>query len=77
MDSQASSDRELKNGNILEGMDETDLRTGVTILTGEGVDSRVFCIPLVSGIIGPLAENILPVGAMTRDNFQGKLDSIG
>ncbi len=67
IDSQASSDRELKNGNILEGMDKTSSRTSVTILT-IGTDSMVFCIPLVSGIIGSLAEKMLPVGAMTRDN---------
>ncbi len=69
MDSQASSDREIKNGNILEGMDKTSSRTGVTILTTKGLDSMVFCVPIVSGIIGSLAEKMLPVGAMTRDNL--------
>jgi hypothetical protein len=73
VDSQASSDRELQNGNFLEGMDETDSRTGVTILTRNGVDSMVFCVSLVSGIIGSLAENLLPVGLMTRDNLKVSL----
>jgi len=55
-------------------MDDTNSSTGVTIrLTGDGVNSRVFCVPLVSGIIGSLAEKMLPVGAMTRDNLKVSL----
>jgi hypothetical protein len=52
---------------------ESTSRTGDTILTTNGVDSRIFCIPLVSGIIGSLAEKMLPVGAMTRDNLKVSL----
>ena len=69
MDSQASSDRELKNGNILEGITAT--RTGDTIIANVGgTASETYCIPLVSGIIGSLAEKMLPVGALTRDNMK-------
>jgi len=67
MDSHASSDREIKNGNILEGMHASNSRTGVNI---NADTSKTFCIPLVSGIIGSMAEKMLPVGAITRDNLK-------
>jgi hypothetical protein len=67
MDSQASTDREIKNGNIFEGMDPDNSRTGIAI----AVDgSKTFCIPLVSGIIGSMVVKMLPVGALTRDNMK-------
>ena len=65
MDSQASSDREIKNGNILEGISGT--RAGATINANA---SETYCIPFVCGIIGSMAENMLPVGALTRDNMK-------
>ena len=65
MDSQASSDRETRNGSILEGI--TTTRVGDTILANA---SETYCIPLVSGIIGSMAEKMLPVGALTRDNMK-------
>ena len=69
MDSQASSDREVKNGNILEGI--TASRTGETLVANAtGTASETYCIPLVSGILGSLAEKMLPVGALTRDNMK-------
>jgi hypothetical protein len=67
MDSQASSDREFKNGNVPKGI--TTTRTGDDInanATGDAL--ATYCIPLVSGIIGSLAEKMLPVGALARDN---------
>jgi hypothetical protein len=69
MDSQASSDRILKNGDILEGV--AGIRTGDTITAVNDVTtSATYCIPLVCGIIGSLAEKMLPVGALTRDNLK-------
>jgi len=70
MDSQASTDRELKNGTVYEGMSATGSRTDITIASAT---SKTFCIPLVSGLIGSLAENDLPVCAMTRDNLKVSL----
>ena len=69
MDTQATTDRENKNGTILEGNSGTS-RTGTTI-SAEG--DATFCVPLVSGVIGSLAEKMLPVGAMTRDNLKFSL----
>ena len=66
MDSHASTDRLIKMENNLEGMHLSDARTGITI-AAEG--SNTFCIPVVSGIIGSLAEKMLPVGSLTRDNL--------
>jgi hypothetical protein len=62
MDSQASSDLETRNGSILEGT--TSTRSGDTFLANA---SNTHCIPLVSGIVGSMAENTLPIGALTRD----------
>ena len=45
----------------------SDSRTGITIASEV---PKTFCIPMVSGIIGLLAENMLPVGALTRDNLR-------
>ncbi len=42
-------------------------RTDVNI---DADTSKTFCIPLVSGIIGSMAEKTLPVGALTRDNMK-------
>ena len=69
VDSQANTDREIKNATILEGNSGTT-RTGTTIAAA---GSRVFCIPLLSGLIGSLAEKMLPVGSMTRDNLKFSL----
>ena len=65
MDTQADSDRELRNGSILEGIESS--RSGTTI---EPQAEQTFCIPLVSGVLGSLAERMLPVGSMTRDNLK-------
>ena len=48
MYSHASTDREIKNENILERMHLADYRIGITIAAN---GSKTFCIPLVSGII--------------------------
>ena len=65
LDTQATNSRSLSTAPIAEGSSGT--RAGVTI-AGNG--SLTVCIPLVSGIIGSLAEKMLPVGMMTRDNLR-------
>ena len=67
MDSQQNTDRETKNGSILEGFHGTNLRTGESI---GPAGTRIFCIPLLSGVVGSLAEKMLPVGSLTRDNLK-------
>ena len=66
IDSQGTTDRAIKNATILEG-GSTTARVGVTI---NGNTSKTFCIPIVSGILGTLAEKMLPVGSMSRDNLR-------
>jgi hypothetical protein len=69
MDFQATSDREVKNGNILEGIKAT--RTGDTIVANAvGNASETYCIPLVCGIVRSMAKNMLPAGALARDNLK-------
>ena len=65
LDTQSTSGRTKHQGEITEGA--SDVRAGVSI-AGNG--SITVCIPLVSGIIGSLAEKYLPVGMMTRDNLR-------
>ncbi len=49
-------------GNLLEGQTSgtTNLKTGETI-AGNG-STRVFCVPLLSGIVGVLQSKYLPTG---------------
>jgi len=67
IDSQASTDRLLNNGNILEGMDDATARLGAEIHL---VESRTYCLPILPGIIGMTTERMLPVGALTRNNLK-------
>jgi hypothetical protein len=60
------SDAHLSTGNVLEGM-------GTTVRTGEGIavgDSRVYAIPLLSGIIGCMQSKYLPTGDMSAGDLR-------
>ena len=55
---------------ILEGTSTTAKRTGVTVV---GQTSQVFCIPLLSGVVGHLMEKYLPTGALTGGDLRLEL----
>jgi len=60
-------------GNLLEGQtaETSSPRTGEAI-AGAGA-SRVFCIPLLSGIVGVLQSKYLPTGDMTAGDLRLEL----
>ena len=76
IDCQGNTDRYSKAGTILEGMTDT-VREGTTISKPAAANApkigKTFCIPLISGVIGTLAEKMLPTGAMTRDSLRVSL----
>jgi hypothetical protein len=60
------SDAHLTTGNVLEGMG-TSARVGEGIVVG---DSRVYAIPLLSGIIGCMQSKYLPTGDMSAGDLR-------
>jgi hypothetical protein len=64
--------------NLLEGQNVgSSLRTGEAIPGGavaaDNIPSRVFCIPLLSGIVGVLQSKYLPTGDMTAGDLRLEL----
>ena len=60
-DTQSNCDNNLHSSNILEGMHASSDRTGAEITCSKSY----YCIPLMSGVIGSLADKMLPTGFMT------------
>lgn len=69
LDMQGSEESVGRAGTILQGSSSS--RTGATIAFGE---SQYFCIPVLSGVVGPLQSKYLPVGAMTGGDLRLELD---
>ena len=61
-DSQGSRDVQFHSGNLLEGMHDTQDRTGLAINSSE----QFFAIPLISGVLGTLTSKMLPLGMMNN-----------
>jgi hypothetical protein len=59
----------ITTGNVLEGQGAT-VRTGMSLLAGA---SQVYCIPLLSGIVGVLQNKCLPTGDMTAGDLRLEL----
>ena len=57
-------------GNILEGTHPSNPRAGHTLNRGE---TRVFCIPLLSGIVGCMQNKYLPTGDMSGGDLRLEL----
>jgi hypothetical protein len=60
------SDAHLTTGNVLEGMG-TSVRVGENLTIG---NSRVYAIPLLSGIIGCMQSKYLPTGDMSAGDLR-------
>ena len=63
-DLQTGSDEFSTVASVLEGCDTPSLRSGTSITTGT---SRIFCLQLLSGVIGGLQSRYLPTGEMVGD----------
>ena len=59
----------VTTGNLLEGQGTT-VRTGASIAAGA---SHVYCISLLSGVVGVLQNKCLPTGDMTSGDFRLEL----
>ena len=70
LDMTGSAEAHQHTGNILEGIDPSTERTGESIA---GQASRVFCVPILSGIIGTLQSKYLPVGDMNAGDLRIEL----
>ena len=55
----------ITTGNLPEGQG-TSFRTGMSLAAGA---SQVFCIPLLSGIVGVLHNKFLPTGDMSAGDL--------
>ncbi len=62
-----SAEAQKSTGNILEGMDETNPRTGDAAPLGA---SKYFCIPLLSDIVGCMQNKYLPTGDMSGGDLR-------
>jgi hypothetical protein len=62
-------ERHVRVGSALEGINKTDLRAGGTVPAAaqQVLSERVFCVQLLSGLIGGLQDKYIPVGAMVGD----------
>ena len=59
----------ITNGNLLEGQ-STTARLGASLAAGA---NQVYCIPLLSGIVGVLQNKYLPTGDMTAGDLRLEL----
>jgi hypothetical protein len=71
-DLQADTETQTRAGNILHGSSNDTSRTGTKIEKG-GSFSAYYCIPIPSGIIGPLQSKYLPTGIMTGGDLRLEL----
>lgn len=69
-DMTADESASLYTGSILEGMDPATERTGIQLAGGA---SKVFCVPLLSGIAGVLQSKFLPTGDMVAGDLRLEL----
>jgi len=67
MDMTGGSDSQMSTGTVLEGIHESTQRTGASI---DRTASRIFCIPLLSGIIGAMQNKYLPTGDMSGGDLR-------
>jgi hypothetical protein len=70
-DMQADSETHTRGGTILHGSGATE-RVGGVIASG-GSSYSYFCIPILSGIIGPLQSKYIPTGVMTGGDLRLEL----
>ena len=68
LDMQGSDESIQRAGSILQGSDTK--RAGATV---SAAGSQTFCIPILSGIIGPLQSKYLPTGAMLGGDLRLEL----
>ena len=71
LDLQGSTETVTRAGSILLGTHATNLRTGVTVAANNG--EAYVCIPIMSGIVGPLQSKYLPTGVMTGGDLRLEL----
>ncbi len=71
-DMQESLESMQYSGSILSGCSALSLRTGAAIAQG-GANYVYVCVPVLSGIIGPLQSKYLPTGSMTGGDLRLEL----
>jgi hypothetical protein len=72
-DLQADTETNTMAGNILHGSSSDTARTGTSKIEKGGSFSAYYCIPILSGIIGPLQSKYLPTGIMTGGDLRLEL----
>ena len=71
VDLQGSTESVTRAGSILMGTHANTLRSGVTVASNNG--EAYVCIPIMSGIVGPLQSKYLPTGVITGGDLRLEL----